>query len=290
MRILRVFNNNVILAVGDDGQEAVLTGRGLGFRAHAGDAVSEDLVARQFVPAEGRDPDNFGKLLAAIPPEHIELAAGALASLGEVASRFDSATTVALADHLSFAVKRARHGIAMDYPLRAEITHLYAEEMGWAVRILAYVNARLETPLPDDEAAPVALHLVNAAFNTGDLSATYRMTGLFGQIFDIVDGAYGRVLDRDSVSAARFITHLRYFFVRAQRHAQLDDVVPAMTAAIRSAYPEAFRCAGRVHDVLELRLGQPVTENETVYLAIHIARLASEEPVSGDPGSPYGVE
>lgn len=282
MRILRVFNNNVVLAVGGDGQETVLTGRGLGYKARAGQSVREELVARRFVPAEGRDPDNFGSLLAAIAPEHIELAADALAGLGEVASRFGSSTLVALADHLSFAIKRARRGIAMDYPLRAEITHLYPEETAWAGRIITFVNTRVEPPLPDDEVAPVALHLVNAAFNTGDLSTTYRMTGVFGQIFDIVDGAYGRPTDRDSVSAARFITHLRYFFVRAQGHAQLDDVTPAMTDAIRGAYPDAFRCANRVHDLLELRLGERVTENETVYLAIHIARLASEEDPTHD--------
>lgn len=37
MEILRVFNNNVVLAKGGDGGEVILTGRGLGFqigRAH----------------------------------------------------------------------------------------------------------------------------------------------------------------------------------------------------------------------------------------------------------------
>ncbi len=276
MKILRVFNHNVVLAVGDDGQETVLPGRGLGFQARAGQRVREDRVARRFVPAEGRDPDNFGQLLAAIAPEHIELACGALAGLGQVSARFGSSTMVALADHLSFAIKRARHGIAMDYPLRAEISHLYPEETAWAERLVDYVNARIDPPLPSDEVAPIALHLVNAAFNTGDLSTTYRMTGVFGQIFDIIDGAYGHPLDRNSVSAARFITHLRYFFIRTQSDTQLNDTAPAMTEAIRSGYPEAFRCAMRVHDLLELRLGQQITENETVYLAIHIARLASE--------------
>lgn len=284
MRILRVFNNNVILAVGDDGQETVLTGRGLGYQARAGDGVRTDRVARRFVPATGRDPDNFGKLLAAIAPEHVELAADAVDSLGTVPASFGSSTVVALADHLSFAIKRVRHGIAMDYPLRAEISHLYPQETAWAQRLVAFVNERVSPPIPDDEVAPIALHLVNAGFNTGDLSATYRMTGVFGQIFDIIDVAYGHPLDRDSVSAARFITHLRYFFVRAQGHAQLNEATPGIAQAIRSAYPDAFHCAMRVHDLLELRLGEPITDNETVYLAMHIARLASEEPVSGSAG------
>ena len=36
MEILRVFNNNVVLAKGGDGGEVILTGRGLGFQAKPG--------------------------------------------------------------------------------------------------------------------------------------------------------------------------------------------------------------------------------------------------------------
>lgn len=36
MEILRVFNNNVVLAKGGDGGEVILTGRGLGFQGQAG--------------------------------------------------------------------------------------------------------------------------------------------------------------------------------------------------------------------------------------------------------------
>ena len=36
MEILRVFNNNVVLAKGGDGGEVILTGRGLGFQAKRG--------------------------------------------------------------------------------------------------------------------------------------------------------------------------------------------------------------------------------------------------------------
>ena len=39
MEILRVFNNNVVLAKGGDGGEVILTGRGLGFQAKPGQTV-----------------------------------------------------------------------------------------------------------------------------------------------------------------------------------------------------------------------------------------------------------
>ena len=54
MEILRVFNNNVVLAKGGDGGEVILTGRGLGFQAKPGQTVDESKVVRTFVPLDGR--------------------------------------------------------------------------------------------------------------------------------------------------------------------------------------------------------------------------------------------
>ncbi|WP_084141794.1 CAT RNA binding domain-containing protein [Corynebacterium sputi] len=67
MRILRVFNNNVVLA-NHSGTEVVLTGRGLGFGASAGDPVDESKVVRMFVPEDHREPDHVAALAADIPP------------------------------------------------------------------------------------------------------------------------------------------------------------------------------------------------------------------------------
>lgn len=275
MDILRVFNNNVVLARDAQGREVVLTGRGLGFQARPGDRVDEVRVVRTFVPDDGRNADNFGQLVAAISPEHIVLADKALAPVwAEMGIDPSASTVVALADHLSFALKRVIEAIEVDYPLRAEVAHLYPRELAWGERIVEFVNERIELPLPCDEAVPIALHLVNASFQTGSLAHTYQMTGVFSQIFDVIEGAYGRPLDRSSINAARFITHVRYFFVRVHADAQLNDRAETFSDAIRQAYPDAYRCARHVREVLELRTGQGVTDDETVYLTMHIARLA----------------
>lgn len=74
MEILRVFNNNVVLARSSQGNDVVLTGRGLGFQAKPGDLVDEAKVVRTFAPVDGRDVDHLGQLVAAVPPEHVKLA------------------------------------------------------------------------------------------------------------------------------------------------------------------------------------------------------------------------
>lgn len=278
MEILRVFNNNVVLARDDERGEVIVTGRGLGFQAKPGQLIEPSSVVKVFVPEDNRDPDNFGRIVAAIPPEHLLLADRALeVARRDLATPLHSTTVVALADHLSFAIKRVRQGVQIEYPLHAEIAHLYPDELAVAERVVGYVNGQIEPPLPAEEAVPIALHLVNAGFASGDLAYTYQMTGVFTQLFEVLEQQCGRPFHRDTVNAARFITHLRYFFVRARTGKQLAGAVTPLATAIRTAFPEAMAAANRLQTVLELRLGMPLTDDEVTYLAIHVARLLDEE-------------
>ncbi|HHU40455.1 MAG TPA: PRD domain-containing protein [Propionibacterium sp.] len=275
MEILRVFNNNVVLARDGAGQEVILTGRGLGFQARPGQEVDATLVARTFLPADGRDPDHLAELLAGIPPEHVQLVGRALVEAGLDARASTSPTLViALADHLSFALKRLQMGMVIEYPVVAEVKNLYAGEYAQALALLGAINARIETPLPDAEAVALALHLVNAGFAAGDLSWTYTMTGVIQQMLSVIEGTYGLELDPSSVSVGRFVTHLRYLFVRIEQHEQLDEHTP-VGQAIRSAYPRAAACAEKLASIVELRLGAALTEDEVSYLALHVARVAN---------------
>ena len=81
MKILRVFNNNVVLAK-DGAREVIVTGRGLGFQAKPGQRVDDAKIVRVFVPADGRDPDHIAELLSEIPPEIIRLVTDAMTAFG----------------------------------------------------------------------------------------------------------------------------------------------------------------------------------------------------------------
>lgn len=280
VEILRVFNNNVVLARSAQGDDVVLTGRGLGFQAKPGQAVDESKIVRVFTPDDGRDPDHLGQLVASVPPEHVKLAVAALEAAG-LSGLVDSSPSllVTISDHLSFAIKRVREGINLTYPLETEVGHLFPTELAQGRQVLAAVNANAEVQLPDGEAVAIALHLVNVGFTTGDLSYTYKLTGILQQLLDVVGQTYGRSLDNSSISVARFITHPRYLFVRIQSGKQLVGEPSAVGKAIRESQPEAYRCAELVATLLDLRLDTTVTPDETAYLALHIARVVADPRV-----------
>ncbi len=277
MKILRVFNNNLVLARDGAGVEVILTGRGLGFQARVGQDVDDAKVVRRFVPSDGRDPDHLAELLAGIAPEHIQLVGAALAETGLEARASASPTLViALADHISFALRRNSAGMVIEYPLLAEVQHLYASEYAQAVALLGAVNSRLPDPLPASEAVALALHIVNTGLSTGDLSYTYTMTGVIQQMIAVIQESYSVQLDVGSVSVGRLITHLRYLFVRIHQHSQLDQEISAVGRTIREAYPRALECALRLGAVIELRLGATLTDDEVSYLTLHVARVTDD--------------
>ena len=277
MEVVRVFNNNVVLALDGAGREVILTGRGLGFQARPGQLVDPAQIVRIFVPADGRDPDHLAQLLAGIPPEHIALIGSALADVGLDSLTRNPALIIALADHVSFALRRTAVGMDLEYPLLAEVQNLYAEEYTKAAALLAAINARSETQLPSAEAVGLALHLVNAGFATGDLSYTYTMTGAIQQMVAVIEQTFNLDLDPGSVSVGRLITHLRYLFVRIHQHKQLDQKHSPIGVAIRTTYPREVECALRLTALLELRLGSTLTDDEVSYLALHVARVAADQ-------------
>lgn len=284
MKVLRVLNNNVVLSRDESGQGVILTGRGLGFRAQVGQEVDPEKIVQVFVPADGRDPDHLAEAFAMIDQEVLRTVVIALRETGiEQRESRRPTLAIAVADHVSGALERLRQGIEIEYPLQAEVQTLYGEEYDRARRLLAAVNQRVEPQLPEHEATALALHLVNAGFSTGDLSFTYTMTGVIQQMLAIVGERYGIVVDRHSMAAARFITHVRYMFVRIQQHRQLDGEQSLISRTIRESYPDASRTAEQLAVIVRLRMGEALSYDEIAYLALHVARMATEVETSASP-------
>ncbi|MGY5765187.1 PRD domain-containing protein [Brachybacterium sp. DNPG3] len=289
MKVLRVLNNNVVLSRDETGQGVILTGRGLGFRARPGDPVDPAKIVQVFVPADGRDPDHLAEAFAMIDQEVLRAVVIALRETGIEGPQSSRPTlAIAVADHVSGALDRLRNEMEIEYPLEVEVRTLYPDEYDRARRLLVEVNRRVDPPLPDREATALAMHLVNAGFSTGDLSFTYTMTGVIQQMLAVVGERFGIEVDRHSMAAARFITHVRYMFVRIQQHRQLDGQESVIGRTIREAYPDATRTAEQLAVIVRLRMGDDLSPDEVSYLALHVARMTLEAEAAAAIGAGAG--
>ena len=268
MRISRIYNNNVVLTVDHVGKESVMIGRGIAFGKRKGQLVDPSAVEQTFVPEKGMSGERLSMTLSEIPADILSIATLLESKVrAEGALELSNSFILPLADHLHYAVVRARDGVRVEY----------------GRTVLEMVRERLNVELDPNEAIPLALHLVNAQFATADMSQAFRMTEVFAQVFEIIEASYERKIDPDSMSAARFVTHLRYLFVRASRASaesaeDAEDEVsqPSLLAALRADAPRAYACAQKVLLVLQMQLKQSLTRDELTYLTIHIARLARD--------------
>lgn len=171
---------------------------------------------------------------------------------------------MALADYAVGALRRAKRGTSVEYPLDAEVRSLYAKEYVQGEALVSALNDSLPDALPRSEVVAFALHLINAGFSNGDLSYTYTMTGVIQQMLVIIEKTYNISLGQHNVSVGRFTTRLRYLFVRIYQGRQLDSEPEPVIEAIKQSYPDQVRCARKIADVVAIRLGAELTPRKSL--------------------------
>ncbi|MDX2599960.1 PRD domain-containing protein [Streptomyces caniscabiei] len=283
MLVKKIFNNNVVLGTDEHGGETVFLGRGLGFQVKPGDVVDAGRVERRFV-AQAMPAERLAALAAEIPLGVIEVmeevVATARVRLGEKISEH---ILLPLADHVHVALARARTGAVIEYPLKWEIENLYPAETEMGTAALEIIERRLGVRLDETEALPLALHFVNAQIGSGDIAATMQMTQWLRIALQTIGEDLGVAIDQRSLDAARFLTHLRYLFLRARDGKQAADVGDRIGEAVRSTRPLEYACAERLARRMEELFDWRVGREEILYLALHVSRLtAQRDPSEGD--------
>lgn len=275
--VKRVYNNNVVLVIEADATEVVLLGKGIGFQRRPGEIVDTSLADQRFV-AEGpyRAPQLAG-LLSDAPSDQI-LLAQTITELGHAALGLEprQSLMIPVLDHLTFAVRRAREGTHIDFPLRWEVAQLYPAEAALGRQVLTLVNERLGVQLQEDEWVAFALHFVNQQWTKGDFSKTVAMTETISRVFVRLAERWGTPIDENASSATRFVTHLRYVFARAASDKQLNTSRLDVLTAVRQAYPEAADAALDIAGLIGKAINRVISNDEVSYLALHTTRLYAE--------------
>lgn len=274
--VTRVHNNNVVSGVEPDGREVVLLGKGVGYGRKPGDEVSAS-GGQRFVSDATYRAAQLAELLAGATWEE----AGVAHQLADLAqARLNLPVTQAvllpLLDHLVFAVKRAKAGIEIEFPLKWEVAQLYPDESAVGRRCVAMTNHALGIRLQPDEWVAFALHFVNLRWSRGELAGAPAWADIIGTTFAALERQWGSSIDRDSMGAARFVTHLRYLMVRAAENRQLDDASMDLMATIWRSQPETADTAIHLGATIGERLGLALTGDEVAYLALHVGRLHND--------------
>lgn len=270
MKVIRQINNNAALALDGNGNEVVIMGRGVGFPKMPYELTDLSRVEKTFY---GVNPQYFG--LAADLPQPLMLACAEIAERAEIEldCELNPNLPFTLADHLNFADERLRKGIRVTTPLAYDVRHLYPKETEIAGRALELLRERVGLDLPETEAVNIALHLIDAESEAGDMHSMMMTLEILAQVDGIVERELQIRLNKDSFSYSRFTMHLRYLIQRLDSGKQVEEHIGGMLGQIRREYPRIYRCACVVSEYFLNTWGWKCNDEEVLYLVLHIGRL-----------------
>ena len=121
MKIYKVINNNVLSAYDDKKQEVVVMGRGIGFKAKAGDTIDEGKIEKVFHIENSELSRRFQEMISEMPLEHMQISADIISYAKEECNmKLNQSIYLALMDHINFAIGRYRQGIQLPNALLGE--------------------------------------------------------------------------------------------------------------------------------------------------------------------------
>lgn len=277
MKIEKVINNNIVSAVDEEGREAVVMGRGLGFRAKPGTVLPKKGIEKIFWIKSETLAQQFKELLSQMPMEHVKVSGDIIAYAKEnLSMELNQSIYVTLTDHINFAIMRYKEGIKPQNALLWEIKRFYTREFGIGMYALKVIEEQLNIRLPEDEAGFIALHFVNAEYGTRIRDAV-KFPNLVKEILEIVKAELEMEFDENSLHYERFVTHVKFLLQRIYKNETLPDEESELSEMMRKKYKREYSCSQKVAAYINRETQTILSNEEIMYLAIHIRRVAEAE-------------
>ncbi|MEY8463397.1 BglG family transcription antiterminator LicT [Streptococcus merionis] len=277
MEVVKVFNNNVVMIQDAEGLEAIVMGKGLGFQKKTGDTLDETLIEKVFKLSDQQFTQAVSELYVKLSPKEVDIFQAIISKASRVLeTSYNENLYLALADHLHFVIERAQQGVFIKNPLFWEVKKFYQMEYQVGLEAVKLLNESFALEIPEDEAASIALHFVNAQKNGHKMDQTVKTTKLIQEMINIVRRYYAIEFDEESISYVRFVTHLQYFAQRVIDHQGQSGEDSFLFEQVKTNYPKAFACAELIGKYVLSQYQFVVSQDELVYLTIHIQRTTNK--------------
>ncbi|MEG0297406.1 MAG: PRD domain-containing protein [Clostridium sp.] len=277
MVIKQMLNNNVVISENENGQEVVVMGRGLAFGTKKGDVIPADKIEKIFTDGQDYHSEHFVKLISEIDLENFEFIECLInyvkTNLGK---KLNNSIYITLTDHINTLLERASLNAYVKNTMLWDIKRLYKEEFQLSKEIVYKINDKLGSKFDDDEAASIAMHIINAELDT-DMKTAMNITKVMTEILNIVKYNFRIIYDEDSLSYYRFVTHLRFFTQRVfsgNTYSESDE--NELFEMVKDKYKEMYECSLKIKKFLLSEYKYELEDEECLYLTIHIAKVVRE--------------
>lgn len=278
MVIIRIFNNNVIEAK-ERGREMIVRGKGIAFGKKAGEKIFPAKEHKIYYLSDSKEYQYVKSLTDIIPGEYWDFTARIVDYAEAVLKKkLDANIYFSLLDHFYAAVKRAQGGMVINGFFSSEIKLYFKELYDLSSAIVDMAEKAFEIQFDESEVYFVATHLLDASLETASTISLERAADVIDCAVNNVKKYFSEMIDEESSSYTRFITHLKLFagrVVSSNRHIDNSEKerYNNMLDSIKTEFPKQSEClANIIHDIqTEFKYG--VSQNEQFYLMLHIVKI-----------------
>lgn len=273
MKVIRNINNNVSICLDDNNHEVVAFGKGIGFQKPPYE-IELSRIDRTYYNLD----EHYLALLDELPEEVMDVTMEIVdKGSSYLGMHLNRVFLFALCDHINFAIENARKGLVISNPMVNEIQHMYEREMllgKWAIK---QIERKLSVKLPPGEAGNIALHFINAELSAKKEQEKDDMTRFIDDITEIIESEMNIIVDRNSFSYSRFVTHLKYLLKRFHKRDEFATDNARMYEQVLEEFPELGKAIEKIKQYIMIQLNIDPSKEELLYLMIHMNRLCAKD-------------
>lgn len=285
MIVLKRINNNAVLCVDPAGHQVVALGKGLA-QCIVGKDIDLDLVDHTFYDVEPR----YVELMRDLSLDYLEVSARIVnVAKGMLSYDLSPNIEVAMADHIQFAVQRMREHIYLSAPLSYDLQQNYPLEYKIAQWSLGLIQQHFGVSLPSNEISGVAMCLINGAYSSAGSPSSdeaAKQDGLLEQTITLIESNLGISIDREGFGFARFATHLQYLIRRVASGDAISSDNSEMYQMAAADNQDVSSCVDAIAALISSAYHQSLTDEEKLYLILHVNRICSRSDVGHSGESP----
>lgn len=275
MKVEKIINNNVVSTFDDTGMEVVIMGRGIGFQKKTGDSIEKEKIEKIFRIENEEALSRFEQLLANLPLEHLQVSNDVISyAKRELDVKLNQNVYLTLTDHINFAIERLRNGNIFHNALLMEVKMFYPKEYQVGAFALKLIKAKTGVELPEDEAASVALHIVNAELNT-KIRDVWSLTTFIQKILEIIEKEF----DFNKVQDTRrdyLISSLKLLGKRLLLDTNAIEKSDSLVEFVKKEYADEYQCTEKIADFVKKEYSCFMSEEEKAYLSLDLKKITRD--------------
>lgn len=273
MKVIRNINNNVAVCLDNNNHEVIAFGKGIGFKK-APYEIALSQIDRTYYNLE----PHYIALLDELPADVMDVTFEIVQKGSSyLKTEFNTVFWFSLCDHINFAIQNMKKGLVLSNPMTNEIRHFYEREMKLGEWAIKHISKRLSVRLPQSEVGNIAMHFINAKQQVKQAEERDDIEHFVDDITDIIESGMNVIIDRDSFSYSRFVTHLKYLLKRSANLNMPESENEKLYESVCEEFPELKKVGEKVKEYIAATLKVEPAKEEILYLMIHINRLCARE-------------